>query len=893
MTPPQSPGGVGQVGNGTGRLELTIGVIHDVFGHTGAYVVRLLGGGTVLAASLQSVSGTPLGARQINHYQIGDEVVYASRPDAPYGIIVGAVPKQVYDPRLVLPVSLVQRSCMGFFYDQMHYAMYQNEKLGLANFSCGRPLDAVQGDWGYINELNVGVWFGKFLAQLRASELARVECFWGDDLVRIFSYNYQQYTAGRELFEFDDEGEYSSVETWTPFIWESLGAYKPGKAVFKDLRGDAGGINRSSEDSRYEPKDEVQSMVFRGMNLHGYLGDANKTLIVLPPSDGEEIATRDDDKKFRGVLEVHHGLDGAFHVRSAKEILLAKTLMMPVPRQLLDPDDPSGDTAVGLNAQYKPANQYGSGTDQEKKSYAWPTDIKAPYVRLVDLWDYQAYLFGKYGLQAIDAHKKDWKTPEEADVKIDTSTENEIDDKIIKTESGEGLKFQSYAPLPEYGEVTVDQRDENKARYYRARSCIHMLDDGSVTIEDGYGAQILLSGGHITMSCPGDVINRPGRNFITWAPRDFIARAGWCAEVSAAKADVRIKAEQNLHMLAGDGDKGCILLENRAVGKPAKPDWTGKYGEDIKTSGIIFKAPDSVIHCLTSRFYAGATQDDADAVVELCSGAGTTILSGSEVGVEALGKFGVLIGSSIRDNASPSCAPQLLLQQSRCSILATVDINGDLGVWAECAGGGNITQDGEHKLAGSVRSDGSISCVGTMTANGGMITDKEHNSVGERPGPNVQTQGPTIRATTEATYASIFGQFADQTIHEQTAGAAVFKVWEAIGFSFRLSKEHYKTTENYKVFETRSQQLYRAFGVGKKWDEPIVNAPDGTPTRPHPGQDAWTDGEAYNYATPSSAKNVDFTKGTSKSRDGQSEEGLAIEKATLESEYIVTVQKPT
>ena len=131
-------------------LELTIGVIHDVFGHTGAYVVRLLGGGTVLAASLQSVSSTPLGARQINHYQIGDEVVYASRPDAPYGIIVGAVPKQVYDPRLVLPVSLVQRSCMGFFYDQMHYSMYQNEELGLANFSCGRP----EGTW----ELLLLVW---------------------------------------------------------------------------------------------------------------------------------------------------------------------------------------------------------------------------------------------------------------------------------------------------------------------------------------------------------------------------------------------------------------------------------------------------------------------------------------------------------------------------------------------------------------------------------------------------------------------------------------------------------------------------------------------------------------------------------------------------------------
>jgi len=290
---PRQPFGVGEDTDDSGRsnsAELTIGVIHDVFGHTGAYVIRPLGGGTRLVAPMQSVSATPLGAREINHYQIGDTVLCVFMPSQSYGHIVGAITPQMYDPRFILPSSLVQRSNMGFFYDQMHYTMYQNEDLGLANFSCGRPLDAVQGDWGFINELGLAVWIGKFLAQVRASDMAKLECFWGDDLVRLFAYNRQLYTASRDLFEFDDEGECSLVEKWSPFVWESFGSYKPGEEVFEDNKGDAGGIKRGSEKSRFEPKEEKQDMVFRGLQLRGYLGDVQRDMIALPPPDGDGLS---------------------------------------------------------------------------------------------------------------------------------------------------------------------------------------------------------------------------------------------------------------------------------------------------------------------------------------------------------------------------------------------------------------------------------------------------------------------------------------------------------------------------------------------------------------------------------------------------------------------------
>jgi len=885
---PKQPFGVGvdrdDIGRSTG-VELTIGIIHDVFGHTGAYVIRPLGGGTRLAAPIQPVSTSPLGARDLTHYQIGDQVLCVFMPGSSYGYIIGAAPLQVFDPRLVLPASLVQRSCMGFFYDQMHYSMYQNEELGLANFSCGRPLDAVQGDWGFINELGAAIWLGKFLAQMRASDMAKIECFWGDDLVRMFAYNRQLYTSMRELFEFDDEGECSLVETWTPFVWESFGSYKAGEEVFKDNKGDAGGIKRGSEDSRYEPKEEKQMMVFRGMRLSGYLGDVHRDMVVLPPPDGDGIAKRDDEKKFRGVLDVHHGLDGAFHVRSAKEIILAKSLMIPVPRQLLDPDDPSGDMAVKPKENYKPANQYGSGPDQEQKPYKYPEAIEDAPGRLVDLWDYQAYLFGKFGLQTIDAHEKDWKAPEEKDVKIDDGTDNEIDDEVYKA-GGEGLKFKPFAPLPEYGEVTVDQRTGHDVRYYKSRSCIHMMDDGSVAIEDAYGAQILLSGGHITLSCPGDVNARPMRNFTAWAPRDFIARAGWCAELSAAKADVRIKAEKNLHVMAGDGTDGSMLFENRAVGKPSKSEWDGKQGDEIETRGIIFKAEESVIHALTPRFFAGTTKDDAEAWVELNAGRGKATIAGGDVGVEATKLYGVLVGGS---RSATGCASQLVINPSSAVLVASLDMIGDFGLWQGCKGGGSLTVDGQIKAKQSIGSDASIYCAGAMSANGMNSTSIHNGTSGGRPA-NVTSQGGPTQISANAAKDPLYQDFEQDTLDDADMGAANQTVWDVLGFSFR-SSEQYKTDGEYKVYETRGQQMYRAFGLNKMWDEPQVDAPDGTPTRPHPGHESWTDGSMYKYAEPGSATNVDFTKGTAKERESQSEEGLELTDGSLESQYAITVQE--
>ena len=413
-----------------------------------------------------------------------------------------------------------------------------------------------------------------------------------------------------------------------------------------------------------------------------------------------------------------------------------------------------------------------------------------------------------------------------------------------------------------------------------------MLDDGSVVIEDGYGSQIIMSGGHIFQQCQGDIFNRPGRSFITWAPRDIIARAGWCAELSAAKRDVRIKGQNNVHVLAGDGDKGCVLIECRAQNKPVKADWQGVYGEDIESSGVIIKAEESAVDIWSKRVFAGAAKDE-DGIVELSSGRGKTVIAGGTVGVEALSMFGVLVGAGRSRSGS---AAQLIMEPGAAKLLAKLDIVGDLGLWQGDAGNGKLEMDGEIKAKGDIGSVRSIYCDGSMSANGMNSTSIHNGTSGGRP-PEINSQGGATKSAADAAKAPLYQQFENETLDDSESGAGNQKVWDEIGFSFRLSDEHYKT-KDFKVYESRAQQLYRAFGIaGKKWDEPVVVAPDGTETRPHPGQATWTGSEGYQYADPSSSKDVDYETGVAKKREDQTEEGPELTAAAMESEYVVTVQE--
>jgi hypothetical protein len=393
-----------------------------------------------------------------------------------------------------------------------------------------------------------------------------------------------------------------------------------------------------------------------------------------------------------------------------------------------------------------------------------------------------------------------------------------------------------------------------------------------------------MSGGNIHMTCQGDIFSRPGRSAITWAPRDIINRAGWCAELTAAKKDVRIKGENNVHVMAGDDDKGCLLLECRAQGKPDKGQWQGALGTDVESKGILIKAQESAVDVWSKNIFVGTHKDD-NGVLELnAGGAGSLILSAKEIGNEALSKFGVLVSGS----RSRGSGVQLNMETGRSRLISRLDIVGDVGIWQGSRGAGQLTLDGavhsarDGLFAGSVRTN--ALSAGSIAHGGGIHV----GTGGEGPdAPN--SNGPPTDAAANSFKAAVYAAFEGVTLDNASLGPGNKEVQDAIGFSFRTSQQYKAEADDFIVFESRWQQLYRVQGALKQWDEPVVNSPDDQETRPHPGHDAWKDNGYYKYSQ--SPKNVDLQKGVAKSRDQQSEEEQALTEGALLSDYVINIQE--
>ena len=304
--------------------------IVDAFAHTGVYTIAVPAGPTIGAVDLHQVGCVPLGARPLGMYPVRSDVLCCQFPDLGRAFIIGAVPASAGDAARMLPDSIVLRSCVGQFQDPMHYSSFTKRSL-LGNHSAGRPADSLPGDWGQVNDLGLAVFIGRLMASLRASDGAKVEAFWGDDLLRLVGYNMELFTAGSEERRLNDEAEYVEVLRLTSYPWEAMGTAKPG-----DATTEAGGkLEPNSEDAKYEPKEDNQLIIPRYIRLRGYLGDVMKEFVCAPPKD-LDTETYEKQTKYTGLLEVTKDINGGFSVRSAKGITFEKTLLIPIPKQLIE-----------------------------------------------------------------------------------------------------------------------------------------------------------------------------------------------------------------------------------------------------------------------------------------------------------------------------------------------------------------------------------------------------------------------------------------------------------------------------------------------------------------------------------------------------------------------------
>lgn len=362
------------------------------------------------------------------------------------------------------------------------------------------------------------------------------------------------------------------------------------------------------------------------------------------------------------------------------------------------------------------------------------------------------------------------------------------------------LASNQFLSLPTPVCLPVDHR-YGSAHYYPSESGIYLLDDGGVVITDGYGSELKMVAGSIYLSCPGEAWINSGKNINCWAGRDFIARAVHSADITASTHDVRIKAEQNVMVLAGNGGKcGGVLIEDRA---PCIAYDYSKVGEDAITTGIVLKANKAQVVCWGQEVLLWGIPDPSLTVPGV-------IRTRSDQLIRTIKQvaFDVFVNQNNNEVAINEYWPQ-----------TTIFAN-DLMAGGNIEGGGCILANGNFNSIHGHFFSGIANQYSNLVPE---LSTSDQNTL--------QNYNTNLTNRISGTLSSIGGAETNYYSSLQNSlGDATFSL---------RTMQQYLTT-NMIMFEPRWQQLERLDGVSPTlWPENSVTVASQPDTYPHPGRENW------------------------------------------------------
>ena len=814
----------------------------------------------MMAAALSPTSQSPIGATEINTYTPGTSVLLYIHNDLSNAIILGAVP----------PVALRGKESIHDFIHQasrnrVDEAHKQYLKFadggGVVNWSTWRPFDSTNaGEWGAITTTGLKVTLDDFMVQMAVNEFTGVFGFYHDQLLRIGGYNLQTWTAGHERDAYMDQAEYNDTQGYAPYPWEAIGSLQPGQDAIQTY--DASAVMMAKGRPYYgswENKYENQQPFHRTQNFYGYYGQGRRTVVCAPPTGqtwwtykftaggdapdpfestvqstragkrvaakGEAKETQNEEQPPIGLSEDNTGLDGRRFIASAKGITLTKRLLLPVPARLRRPEDGNGDT----QDNYKFAGMYGGGEEHTITGDLEATDKHPHLQRAAGVLDLHGYLFNYAGLHPFHWHAKDYKTWEQSEL------EHAQYNHVVPNYSS--LKGSMYLSEPGHQSIKIDHR-YNTQNFYASESFISLLEDGGVVIGDGYGSEIRMTAGCVTISAPGDVWLKPGRNAQVWAGRDCIIRADKTVDISATEENVRVKAEKNVMIFAGNEESkelGGVLIESRAQAPVYAFD---APGDGVVFGGIVLKAKKAEIVGLAKNIYLRTVGgiDGLDDVpvgnitIDANRGEGT-IMTRAKSMFHYIDDLDGNVFHAFRD--SPDAAVAVVNAFGRYKTY----LNGALFT------DGPIVADGkDNGYSFMARNNIFINKGHIFTFKGGPATpcqgecESDVNDVVDEVQKIINKDLPeALQKAHDEGWVPLW--YDDHRPGEKTT-------MRDIEFSFRRDEDY--RVDEFELFEDRWQQMARLAGQEMdKWEEKPVKVASGTETWPFPGKAKLVDEKVF------------------------------------------------
>ena len=831
----------------TGRV--VVGVIMDGTPIANCYRVHLEKGfAPIVATACSHGSASVLGATSINTYAPGTPVIVMVHDKSSTGYILGGVPSILDVSRRSYHDYISQASRKRV--DELHKKHIKQQNGGqIPDHSAWRPIDATMAsEWGAVSSTGISVTVDDFMAQLSVNEFCGVYGFYHDSLLRLAGTNMQVWTGGSERDAFMDQAECNDATGYAPYPWEALGVLNPGQPVIEeyDVRTYLCAKQKPYY-AHWENKNEYQQPYHRSQVFYGYLGQGRRSIVQAPPQinrwtyepgssenaptpyegapgndygelkciSGPTKSRTHQDKPGLGLHEDNIALDGRRFIASAKGIVLTKRTLLPMPQRLKRPDTPDGDT----EKNYKFSGKYGEGDPHKITGDIESTDSDYPNLqRAAAVLDLHGYLFNYAGLHPFYWHAKDYKTWEQSE--LTEATKTDINHRV--PDFGE-LTGSMFLKAPEPKKWKIDHR-YNEQNYYEMESFISLLEDGGIVIGDGYGGEIRMTGGSITISAPGDVWLKSGRNANVWAGADCSVRANHSIDMSTTKDSVRIKSEKHFMVLAGNGEQeGGVLIESRS---PMRDYDFEKCGDDVKFGGVVLRARKSNVAGVGDSIYMGAPSDATDGkiIMDAAKGKGDFVTSSNNVYNYVKNGVFHAFGAGKADQPVDKSNGFLRDVTSICGIFSA---------------------ERDAFIDGNVMAKKDL-----FSSEGHVYTGKaEPNDYRVLPVPPGALSGIIERVTDfvnaemPATVSS--ASVGNRLTHYDAQKIGNRDVQKALAFSFRTDEQY--SIPEFLIYEDRWQQLADIAGKSvKRWEEKEIKSYGGCEaTYPYPGKKWLTAEPAY------------------------------------------------
>lgn len=778
-------------------------------------------GGWIACCSLVHGTLLPGGPRSLAMPGPNESVMVFKPRGMNVGYIVGTIPNAIAEGSVVVPDWVSQGSGAGLKREEGHKFPVKGlyKKGGTIDWSDQRPQDQTPLEQGWISPFGLAITIDDEMVQVRANEMCGLTCTIYDSWCRLAGLQLLVESGVHEVDAGDDEGESRYFHGIATYPFEALGQYKEGQEWTQEFSDKEVQYTRHKGKVDLPDGKEDLQPIYRYQEYGGYLGQGHVRTVNRPEKEGGQRFFKDQSKPDIGLFVESIALDGGYTLLSAKDVHIGKRCKIVVPKQLKPQADKNGDD--GEQGNYKFSSLFGGGEEHKVKDVKVTGEVKS-VLRAAAVLDLLAYAANWKYPHPFHYHKADYKTWNPSDI---TDLPHDTD---VVPFGGDAFFVKDPTPV----KLKIDHR-YGQVEYFERESFLRFFDDGTVMLGSGCGVDLVMAGGRARINAPKGVDICPGTEFTVLAEQ-IVMRAKGSVDISSTDKDVRLKAESNMQLLAGNKGKGGILLE--AKGRGTQEQFKNKYGEDVVSNGVLIRAAQSAVASYGKDIYirtGGADLGEGDILIDASRGKRRAQVFAREF--HTYTTKGVTFNYGPVDKSSTVTKVYSFGEKS-CVMDVKLLLGGKLIGYSGGGGKPGIIVDG--------------GVYGTKAfATAGVMADKKGMFLGKVPGGFAGTISSACNsASSSVEILRNAGSSRHQTTivdkYYQTDQLGDDALIENLKFSFRdppASTTQYKT-EQFKLPESRWQQYVR-FGMGTggvQWTEkPVLY--QGRETYPWPGKKKWAD----------------------------------------------------